>query len=68
MLPNVSSEGHGNVSKEIRQVIHWGPLSNIEAYLQETERARRDGGSSCAHLWYSNKDFAFINQDLLQEQ
>ena len=39
---------------DIRQVIHYGPPSCIEEYVQETGRAGRDGTHSEAILMYGN--------------
>jgi len=43
----------------IFKVIHWGPPSDIEDYIQETGRARRNGNTSHAILYYSNKDLGY---------
>ena len=40
----------------IRKVIHWGPPSDIECYLQETRKAGRDGAQANAILYYSKTD------------
>ena len=56
--------GMGLECPNARQIIHWGPPNDMEAYFRETGRAGRDGDSACAHLWYSNKDFAFVNEDI----
>ena len=50
--------GMGFDCLDFRRVIHWGTPSDVEAYLQETGRAGRDGESSDAILHYSNADFA----------
>ena len=39
--------------KDIRRIIHWGPPSDIESYLQETGR---DGLSSTAALYIGSHD------------
>lgn len=35
---------------DVQQVIHWGPPSSVEAYVQEIGRAGRDGADSFAIL------------------
>ena len=40
----------------IRQVIHWGPPSNIESYLQETGRGGRDNLPAKAIMYFSKSD------------
>ena len=42
--------GMGIDCHDIRQVIHFGPSSGIESYVQETGRAGRDNLSSLAVL------------------
>lgn len=51
----------------IRQIIHWNPPSDMEAYIQETGRAGRDGMLAYATLYYSNKDIAlpFMNSSMV---
>ena len=44
--------GLGLDCPDVRYVIHWGPPGNIEAYLQETGRAGRDGLHADAILYY----------------
>ena len=46
--------GMGLDCPNICRVIHWGPSSDIELYLQETGRAGCDGESAVANLYYTN--------------
>ena len=48
--------GMGLDCPNIRKVIHWGPPSDIESYLQETGRAGRDGAQATAILYCSKTD------------
>lgn len=50
--------GMGLDAPNVRQVIHWGPSESIEAYLQESGRAGRDGESAHAILYYDQKDIS----------
>ena len=42
--------GMGVDCPDVRKVIHWGVPDDAEMYVQETERAGRDGLPSCALL------------------
>ena len=35
----------------VRRIIHWGPSNDVEAYIQETGRAGRDGKFAEALLY-----------------
>ena len=48
--------GLGLDAPDIRQTIHWGPSSDIEAYVQETGRSGRDGLQSTALLYLRPSD------------
>ena len=48
--------GLGLDAPDIRQTIHWGPSSDIEAYVQETGRSGRDGLQSTAVLYLRPSD------------
>lgn len=50
------SFGMGINCPDIRQVVHWGPSEDVEAYMQETGRAGHDGKISCALLFVSKSD------------
>ena len=48
--------GMGLNCPDIRRIVHWGPPSDIESYLQETGRAGRDGLPSTATLYFGTQD------------
>jgi len=39
----------------VRHVIHCGPPPNVESYIQEMERAGRDGLPATVILYYADK-------------
>lgn len=45
--------GMGVDCKGVHRVIHFGPSKNVEAYVQETGRAGRDGHQSIAYIIYN---------------
>ena len=51
--------GMGLDCPNVRRIIHWGPPSNIESYIQETGRSGRDGKSAHAILYYSKADIGY---------
>ena len=57
--------GLGVNSPDVRQVIHWGPPSDIEEYMQQTGRAGRDGKLSCALLFVQPSDFSRVKDHRL---
>ena len=59
--------GMGLDCPNIRRVIHWGPSSDVESYLQETGRAGRDGQSATATLFYTNVDLGQIADASIKE-
>lgn len=55
--------GMGLDCPDVRRIIHWGPSSDIETYLQETGRAGRDGLPSKAVLYVAS-----LRANILVEQ
>ena len=50
--------GMGIDCPNVRRIIHWGPPSDIETYIQETGRGGRDGNITVACLYYSRRDLS----------
>lgn len=48
---------------DVREVIHWGPPSNVEQYVQEIRQAGRDGKDSVAVLLY-DKGNRYTKQEM----
>ena len=40
------------------RIIHWGPPSDIESYIQETGGAGRDGDTAHASLYYAKREIS----------
>lgn len=59
--------GMGLDCPNVKRVIHWGPSSDVELYLQETGRAGRDGMPSVAVLYYNNTDLGQIEDEAIKE-
>ena len=59
--------GMGVDCPNIHRVIHWGPSSDIEAYLQETRRAGLDGQAATATLYYTNVDLRQLEDESIKE-
>lgn len=57
--------GMGLDCENIREVIHWGPSSDIESYIQETGRAGRDGYLSYATLFHGPGDGKFASNEMM---
>ena len=45
----------GADAKGVHKIVHFGPAKNVEAYMQESGRAGRDGVNSIAVLFYNSK-------------
>ena len=68
--------GMGLDCPDVRRIMHWGPSTDIEEYLQETGRAGRDGSPSTATLFVTDvkshciedamKSYIHEEQDCLQ--
>ena len=50
--------GMGLDSPNVRRVIHWGPSSDIESYVQETGRVGRDGEFATAILYFAKEELS----------
>ena len=48
----------------IHTVLHWGPPSDLEGYVQESGRGGRDGGATKAILYYAKKDLRHTNEPM----
>ena len=53
-------------SKEVYRVIHFGPSKNVEAFIQETGRAGRNGKQSVAHIFYPGLLLNHVEKDIKQ--
>lgn len=56
--------GMGVDCKGVYRTIHFGPCKNIEAYIQETGRAGRDGEQSVAYLIYQGLFLNHVDKDI----
>ena len=58
--------GMGIDSPNVQRIIHWGPPSDLECYIQETGRAGRDGNRAVVELLFSNRDIgiSFIENSM----
>ena len=57
--------GMGLDCPNIREIIHWGPSSDIESYIQETGRAGRDGCLSHATLLHGSGDRRYASPEMM---
>ena len=58
--------GMGLDSPNIRRIIHWGPPTDIELYVQETGRAGRDKQKAHAILYFQSKELSSNVQDSMK--
>ncbi len=54
--------GMGVNCKNVTRVIHFGPSSTVEAYVQESGRCGREGQQSCAILLYNGITIRAANE------
>lgn len=57
--------GMGVNPPDVRYVIHCGPPSDVEAYVQEVGRGGRDGSRTYAVLYFSPQQKRFVEKDML---
>ena len=50
--------GMGIDCPNVENIIHWGPPSDCESYIQETGRAGQDGTTAYATLYYNKRDIS----------
>lgn len=56
--------GMGVDCKGLHRTVHFGPSKNIEAFIQETGRAGRDGVQSLSYLLYHGLLLTHVCQDI----
>ena len=57
--------GMGINCPDVHHIIHFGPPDDVEAYIQETGRAGRDGSSSCARLLITKGWKRFVDENMM---
>ena len=56
--------GMGVDCKKVNRTIHFGPAKNVEAFMQESGRAGRDGTQSTAYMLYQSFQLAHVEKDM----
>ena len=56
--------GMGVDCKQVYRTVHFGPSKNVEAYMQESGRAGRDGKQSIAYLLYQSFQLTHVEKDI----
>lgn len=56
--------GMGVDCKSVHRTIHFGPSKNIEAFVQESGRAGRDGEQSVSYLLYHGLLLTHVDKDI----
>ena len=54
--------GMGLDCPNVRQVIHWGPSSDVESFIQETGRGGRDGMLTSSLLLFGKNDMRYVSE------
>ncbi len=58
------SFGMGVDCKDVSCVVHFGPAKNMEAYMQETGRAGKNGSNSIVYLLYQSLQLLHVGKDM----
>lgn len=58
--------GMGLDCPNVRLIIHWGPSTNIESYIQEVGRCGRDGYVSQAVLYHGPADYRYCSSKMVE--
>lgn len=56
--------GMGVDCKGVHRTVHFGPSKNVEAFIQETGRAGRDGKPSFSYLLYKGLQLNHVEKDI----
>ena len=50
--------------KKVNRTLHFGPAKNIEAFMQESGRAGRDGTQSTAYMLHQSFQLAHVEKEM----
>lgn len=64
ILVATNAFGMGVDCKQVHRTIHFGPAKNVEAYMQQSGRAGRDGKQSIAYLLYQSLQLIHVENDI----
>lgn len=59
--------GMGLDCPNVHRIIHWGSPDDVETYIQETGRARRDGLQATAELFSAIKDTGSHTDEIMKD-